>query len=317
MFVDEDAGTGEDSILAAASGGSSDTQPAARSVHQHARAVDIVAADLTHAALTPPPGAPALGSRLWLYTNFDCNLACDYCCSQSSPRAPARRLPAETARRACEEFAGLGGREILLTGGEPFLAPDLGELVDAATRWTPVTILTNGMVFHRGRRRRTLEGLDPALVTMQVSLDSGTPALHDRHRGSGSFERARAGIELLRQLGFGVRVAATVDAEDAAEEQGLHALLDAEGVPAEDRLVRRVARTGFADWGVGLTLAGLWPEPTLTGDGAWWHPVAIADPAMQVASVPLPLVTAMAVIRATLTDPDRGRASALEAFRCT
>src|SRR6516165_5799901 len=29
-----------------------------------------------------------VGSRLWLYTNFDCNLCCDYCCVRSSPKAP-------------------------------------------------------------------------------------------------------------------------------------------------------------------------------------------------------------------------------------
>ena len=265
----------------------------------------------------PPPGAPPLGSRLWLYTNFDCNLACDYCCSQSSPHAPARRLPPEVARRACEEFAGLGGREILLTGGEPFLAPDLGEVVEAAARWVPVTILTNAMLLARGSRRRTLDSLDPARVTMQVSLDSGTAPLHDRHRGTGSFDRARAGIELLRSLGFRVRVAATVDEADAAEEHSLHELLDADEIPDEDRLVRRVARTGFAEWGVKLTLDTLWPEPTLTADGAWWHPVGIADPDMQVASTPLPLVTVIAVMRATLNDPKRDRAAALDAFRCT
>lgn len=173
------------------------------------------------------------------------------------------------------------------------------------------------MVFHRGNRRRALESLDPSAVTMQVSLDSGSPELHDRHRGRGSFDRARAGIELLRTLGFRVKVAATVDASDSAEEQGLHALLQADGVPEGDRLVRRVARTGFADWGVALTLDTLWPEPTLTADGAWWHPVAVADPSMQVASVPLPLVTVVAVIRATLGDPSRERGDALEAFRCT
>src|SRR5581483_12144941 len=30
----------------------------------------------------------AVGSRLWLYANFDCNLRCDYCCVRSSPEAP-------------------------------------------------------------------------------------------------------------------------------------------------------------------------------------------------------------------------------------
>lgn len=260
---------------------------------------------------------PPLGSRLWLYTNFDCNLACDYCCARSSPRAAARRLPIDTARRACEEFAGLGGREILLTGGEPFLDPELPVLVDAAARWAPVTILTNATIIGRGSRRRMLDALDRARVTMQVSLDSGTPELHDRHRGAGAFDRARAGIALLRELGFHVRVAATVDATDAAEETGFHARLDTDGIPLEDRLVRRVARAGFADHGIELSVDNLWPEPALAADGAWWHPVAIADPAMQVASTPLPLVTVLTVIRATLNDPSRDRSTALAAFRST
>jgi MoaA/NifB/PqqE/SkfB family radical SAM enzyme len=260
---------------------------------------------------------PPLGTRLWLYSNFDCNLACDYCCAESSPRAAARRLPVEIARRACEEFAGLGGHEILITGGEPFLDPELVELVDVAAHWAPVTILTNAMVFMRGSRRRMLAALDRDRVTMQVSLDSGTPALHDRHRGRGSFDRARAGIALLRELGFAVKVAATVDEADAAEEAGLHALLDDDGIPPERRLVRPVARMGFAGDGVALDLESLWPEPALTADGAWWHPVGITDPAMQVASSPLPLVTVLAVIRATLNAPGRDRSGALQAFRCT
>jgi uncharacterized Fe-S cluster-containing radical SAM superfamily protein len=260
---------------------------------------------------------PPLGSRLWLYTNFSCNLACDYCCALSSPRARPRRLPIAVARRACEEFAGLGGREILLTGGEPFLLPELGELVAAAARWAPVTVLTNAMVFARGSRRRTLDALDRDRVTLQVSLDSGTPALHDRHRGAGSFDRARAGIALACELGFHVRVAATVDAADNAEQAGFHRLMEADGVAPEDRLVRPVARTGAADHGLELSVEDLWPEPALAADGAWWHPVGVAEERMQVASTPLPLITVLGVIHATLNDAQGDRAAALQAFRCT
>ena len=267
----------------------------------------------------PPPAAtrPPLGSRLWLYTNFSCNLACDYCCAESSPRASARLLGVDVARRAAEELAGLGGRELLLTGGEPFMHPRLGELVEACVRYVPVTILTNAMVLARGSRRRTLEAFDRGRVVMQVSLDSGTPALHDRHRGKGSFARARAGIALLRELGFRVRVAATIDAADASEEAALHRLLDADGVPRPDRLVRPVARSGIATWGVDIDLDRVWPEPALAVDGAWWHPVAVADPRALVSSTPLPVLTTLAVIRATLNDPTRDRATALEGFRCT
>ena len=40
-----------------------------------------------------------LGSRLWLYTNFDCNLRCDYCCVRSSPKAPRRALGVKGSNR--------------------------------------------------------------------------------------------------------------------------------------------------------------------------------------------------------------------------
>lgn len=260
---------------------------------------------------------PPVGSRLWLYTNFSCNLACAYCCTESSPSAAARLLPVAVAARAAEEHAGLGGSELLLTGGEPFLHPELGAVVEACTRFLPVTILTNAMVFATGSRRRTLEALDRERVTMQVSLDSATAVGHDRNRGAGAFDRARAGIALLRELGFRVRVAATVEEEDPVGEAALHRLLDADGIAGEDRLVRRVARTGFAADGVELTLDSLWPEPALAVDGAWWHPVAVADEAMAVSSSPLPLITVVAVINATLNDPERDRSAALAAFRCT
>lgn len=44
------------------------------------------AVSLFGSALFPP--------RLWIYSNFHCNLACDYCVVASSPRAPARAVAA-------------------------------------------------------------------------------------------------------------------------------------------------------------------------------------------------------------------------------
>jgi len=36
------------------------------------------------------PAEQRPGYRLWIYTNFHCNLACDYCCVESSPRTDPR-----------------------------------------------------------------------------------------------------------------------------------------------------------------------------------------------------------------------------------
>src|SRR5262245_711629 len=55
-----------------------------------------------------------VGSRLWLYTNFDCNLSCDYCCVRSSPNAPRRALGIERVRRIASEAAELGVKEIFV-----------------------------------------------------------------------------------------------------------------------------------------------------------------------------------------------------------
>ncbi len=259
-------------------------------------------------------GATPVGQRLWVYSNFDCNLACTYCCAESSPKAAARRFPVEVAREAFAEFEGLGGREVFLTGGEPFMHPDLGDLVDAAEGLRR-TILTNAMIFGRGRRRETLESLDRSVV-LQVSLDSAGPDLHDRQRGIGSWAKAIDGIGLAHALGFRVRVAATLFDEDPEGVAALHARLDQEGIDPQDRVIRPVAQEGFAENGVHVSIDSLEPEPTLTADGAWWHPVAVTNPNMRIADDPLPVSEVLGVVRDTVAVQDAATASGREVFRC-
>jgi len=96
-----------------------------------------------------------VGSRLWLYTNFDCNLRCDYCCVRSSPKAPRRALGLERIKQIAKEAAELDVREIFVTGGEPFLLPNIDETLLACAAATSTTVLTNGMLLV-GRRLEML-----------------------------------------------------------------------------------------------------------------------------------------------------------------
>ena len=73
-----------------------------------------------------------VGERLWVYTNFDCNLQCSYCVAESSPRAERRGLAMPVYRRLLDEAAETGVQEIFLTGGEPFLLPDIAERLNLA-----------------------------------------------------------------------------------------------------------------------------------------------------------------------------------------
>src|SRR3954447_246682 len=158
-----------------------------------------------------------VGSRLWLYTNFDCNLHCDYCCVRSSPTAPRRELGLARVQRIAQEAADLGVKEIFVTGGEPFLLEDIGEILLSCAAAAPTTVLTNGMLF-AGRRAEILEALPRDHIVLQISLDSPTPERHDLHRGAGTWSRAREGIQRADALGFRVRVAATVSTDAEAAE---------------------------------------------------------------------------------------------------
>jgi organic radical activating enzyme/TusA-related sulfurtransferase len=235
-----------------------------------------------------------IGSRLWLYTNFDCNLSCDYCCVRSSPKAPRRALGLENVRRIASEAAELGVKEIFVTGGEPFMLPDIGEIIAACAAVAPVTVLTNGMLF-AGRRLETLRALLRERVTFQISLDSPTPDRHDEHRGKGSWDRAWKGIEAARAEGFRVRLAATVSSDEEADE--FSRFLDAHRVREEDRVIRRIALRGTATDGIALARADLVPEVTITAEGVFWHPVGAEDSDLLVSRETFPLAESFAAVR--------------------
>jgi uncharacterized radical SAM superfamily Fe-S cluster-containing enzyme/TusA-related sulfurtransferase len=235
-----------------------------------------------------------VGSRLWLYTNFDCNLHCDYCCVRSSPTVPRRALGLARVQRIAREAAELGVQEIFVTGGEPFLLEDIGEILLACTAASPTTVLTNGMLF-TGRRAEVLRELPRDHVVLQISLDSATPELHDLHRGPGTWARTREGIQRARSLGFRVRLAATVSTDAEAEE--FRQFLDEEKVAEEDRVIRRIALRGVATEGVAVSRTDLVPEVTITAEGVYWHPVGAEDADLLVTRDIFPLSESFAAVR--------------------
>jgi len=254
-----------------------------------------------------------VGSRLWLYTNFDCNLRCDYCCVRSSPQVARRELGIASVRRIAGEAALLGVREFFITGGEPFLLPDLDEIVIACAAVAPTTVLTNGMLF-RGRRLDRLRRMPPARVALQISLDSPTPDLHDAHRGAGSWARAVEGIRIARAEGFRVRLAATVASDDHAAR--FEAFLDAERIPAADRVIRPIVLRGFAQQGLALSRMDLVPEVTITAEGVYWHPVGAEDHDLLVTRDILPLAGAFEAVRRAFEREHEHAARLARVFHC-
>jgi len=221
-------------------------------------------------ALFPP--------RLWVYSNFHCNLACDYCVVASSPSARRRELSPERFAALVDEALAEGFQELYLTGGEPFVHPRIVEMIEYASDRMTTVVLTNAMLF-TGRRRAELARLAgrPGL-TLQSSIDGACARTHDRWRGAGSWVRAMDGLRYAAGLGLPLRVAMTATPENREEVGALRATLADIGIRGNDFAVRPLVSRGFAadaqDAGaIGVSDAVMVPELTITADGAHWHPV--------------------------------------------
>ena len=276
-------------------------------VVRHGRGRDVLAG--LDAGLIP-------GTRLWMYVNFDCNLHCDYCCVSSSPQTERKALGADRVDRLAAEAVEAGVQELILTGGEPFLLPDVDQLVASCTDRLPTTLLTNGMLF-RGARLERLRSMDRDRLTLQISLDSATAEVHDAHRGPRAWQRAVDGIRLALDEGFAVKVAATLPPEQAHEVEPFKQFLAELGIVPENRVIRAVAHQGVAEDGLELTVETLVPEVTITADGVWWHPVSATDEAHLVRREIFPLADAIQDVRTRFVRYRQDIDAAADWFPCS
>ncbi len=152
---------------------------------------------------------------LWLNTGTLCNIECANCYIESSPTNDALvYLTLADVTPLLDEIdsGGNGPVEIGITGGEPFMCPQIIEIMQAClARGHDLLVLTNAMQpMMRARIRGGLLDLLRAYgaqMTLRVSLDHFTASGHDRERGAGSFEIALKGLDWLSQNGFQISLA--------------------------------------------------------------------------------------------------------------
>jgi MoaA/NifB/PqqE/SkfB family radical SAM enzyme len=189
-------------------------------------------------------------------------------------------LPPGDFERLIDEARDIGFEEVFLTGGEPALLPEITDMIRYALLRMPVTLMTNAMLW-KGPRLARLESLlrlpQSSGLTLQTSLDSGTPEIHDRNRGAGTWAKTVAGIRLLRERGFRVRVAATVPVQVERDLAELSSFLDTLGITSEYWLVRDLVARGESSQGAVLTGEDIVPEMTVDLTGVYWHPIMGED----------------------------------------
>ncbi len=150
----------------------------------------------------------------------------------TSARDVPEDLPTADWLSFFEELGRLAVLRITLEGGEPFIRPDLPELIEGIVKnrlrfkiLSNATLITDELAaFLAGTRRCDV---------IQVSIDGSKPATHDACRGQGNFFKAMEGLENLKRHGVPVTVRMTItraNLEDLPEVARL--LLEDLGVPA-------------------------------------------------------------------------------------
>ena len=211
--------------------------------------------------------------RVWVYTNYNCNLACSYCLTESSPRTARRELRPETMVAVAKQAAALGFTGLGVTGGEPFLLPWLPDALLEMAQHLPLVVLTNGTLFAGDRIERATKLARPN-IALQISLDSHLSDINDMARGPDNFAKVIEAVPRLIARGVRVRIATTTggDLYDPRLDP-LRALVLSMGVAAEDHLIRPIVRRGRADefnLGVAARAHDIPAELTVTADGAFW-----------------------------------------------
>lgn len=150
---------------------------------------------------------------LWFNTGTLCNITCRNCYIESSPKNDRLVYIAEDeVIRFLDEIRdlSLGTEEIGLTGGEPFMNPDILRILEACLqRGFRVLLLTNAMRPMLRLRQQLLEVREKFgdRLFVRVSLDHYSKSRHEEERGEGTFKTTLEGLSWLSINGFNLSVA--------------------------------------------------------------------------------------------------------------
>jgi uncharacterized Fe-S cluster-containing radical SAM superfamily protein len=178
---------------------------------------------------------------LWINTGTLCNLTCNNCYIESSPTND--RLAYISAAEVAEyldEIArnALPTRVIGFTGGEPFMNPELIDMLDdALERGFSVLILTNAMK-PMAKKKAALLALRERFgdrLALRVSVDHYGPRVLEAERGKHSWKPRIEGLEWLAENGFRIDVATRrlSGESEAAMRAGFAALFAAHDIPID------------------------------------------------------------------------------------
>ncbi len=175
---------------------------------------------------------------LWFNTGTLCNITCQNCYIESSPkndRLVYLSLADVTAYLDEARDERLPVKLIGFTGGEPFMNRDmLAILAETLNRGFETLVLTNAMrpMLRHQKQLKSLHAVHGRLLRFRVSLDDHRADIHDAERGKGSFAKAMEGLRFLSREGFQIEIAGRRlgDEPEAVARVGYRDLFRHEGI---------------------------------------------------------------------------------------
>jgi len=177
---------------------------------------------------------------VWFNTGSLCNITCENCYMDSSPKNDDLvYLSHDHAKAYLDEIktAHLPVQEIGFTGGEPFMNNDLCAMLDdVLDHGLDALVLTNAMrpLWQKRGQLQALQnrhGVDrvAAKLKLRVSIDHFTETLHEKERGQNTWTPMEQGVKWLGENGFTIDVAGRTLWDENAEQsrKGYQQLFDA------------------------------------------------------------------------------------------
>ena len=133
---------------------------------------------------------------------WHCNQKCLHCYAAGQPLSDTPELTTAQWKEILAKLRAANVPQVTFTGGEPTLRADLVELVEVA-QWFVTRLNTNGRLLTPELCRRLYEA---SLDSVQVTLYSHDPAIHNALVGAEGFDDTVAGIRNAVAAGLSVSV---------------------------------------------------------------------------------------------------------------
>ena len=147
----------------------------------------------------------------WCLTDR-CNMACNFCLSESDLEIHDHELDAEKRAMILEDLIQCRVLKVYLTGGEPLLIPETLDYVGRLRENGIFTVLTtNGILLDPA----TVQGLkDYGLNRIQVSLHGSRPEINDAIMGGHAFDRIIKALGWIHDAGLDLHIKVTITREN-------------------------------------------------------------------------------------------------------